>query len=108
MITVRWVGVIDKYKFIELALEECLKTFVIHILALKAFLLILTVYFTRKFLLAGLEQDKVWTEISMNYQDFITIFSFDLAIDFSNCSRMTEHAIELVKGKLSVYSMICS
>lgn len=50
-----WVEQIEKYKFAEPVLDASLETFIVYIAAWEAFVLIMTVYYTRKPFLVALK-----------------------------------------------------
>lgn len=90
----------------EVVLDKALEILVIHVATLKASVLIITVHFMRKSLLAALEQDKALKNILIKDSDFAKIFSFDLAIKLLDHMKIHKHAIKLVESKSSPYSPI--
>lgn len=92
----RRIKLIDKYKFVETALDRALEMFVLYITTPEAPISILMVYFTRKPLLAALKQDKALTEMPIKYSNFSDIFLLNLVIKLSDCIKINEYAIKFI------------
>lgn len=67
---------------------------------------IITIHLIRKLLLTILEQDKGLIEVSIKYGDFADVFSSDLVIELSDCTKINKYAIKPVEGKPSLYNLI--
>ena len=78
------------------------KTFVVHLLALKA----TTVHLSQAAQIVALQWDKTFTKIPIKYSDYANIFSINLAIELLENISKNEHTIELVKGKQPPYGPI--
>lgn len=66
MLRAKWVELIDKYKFVETALDKAVEMFLVYVAGLEALMSIIKENFTRESLLGALEQDKILIEISID------------------------------------------
>ena len=80
----------------------------LHIVALKAPLAEMTIYFSQKAQILVIIKDEALTEIPPKYADYADIFSFDLAMELPNNTGINEHTIKLEKGKQPLYRPIYS
>ena len=115
--TSRRVELIDKKKFAKEAMDENSKTFVVHVLALKApkpagmpihpsRAAQIAAQSPSEPTLAAPQWDKTSTEISSEYSDYADVFSTDLAMELPENMGMNEHAIELMESKQPPYGLI--
>ncbi len=95
--TAKRVELIDQHEFAKAALNQNSETFVLHFAVWKASKP--AIHFSRASLLAALQKDKAPTEISPEYTDYASVFSFDLVMKLPENTGINEHAIELVGDK---------
>ena len=92
--TTRQVKVIDQKKFAQVALDENIEAYVMHVSSLGSRI---NIYLARKAQLALLLTEKV--TISTEYSDFANVFLKKSANVFPERIGANEHAIELEEGK---------
>lgn len=102
------VELIDKHEFVEVAFDKALEIFVVHMAVLEASVSIIIIYSTKKLFLVTSEQDKTPIESSIEYSDFIDIFSLNLVMELLDRTGINEHAIKLVDSKPPLYGPIYS
>lgn len=96
------------HKFMKAAFNKFFGKFVIYVATLEIPVSIITMQPQRKRLLITFKQDKAMTEILIEYNNFVDVFSPNLAIDFLDCIGINKYDIKLVKSKLSLYGPIYS
>ncbi len=98
-------------------MDENFKTFVVHVLALKASKPAgMPIHPSRAAQIAAKspgeptlavsQWDKTSTEISSEYSDYADVFSTDLAMELPENMGMNENAIELIESKQPPYGLI--
>lgn len=92
----------------EAVLDKALETFVVYMVTLEASMSILTIHSIRKPLLAAFKPNKALIEALIDYNDFVNIFSSDLAMEVPDHTKINKHAIKLVEGKSLLYGPIYS
>lgn len=93
------VELINKHKFIDIALDKNANTFVIHIATLEALELAISMNLLRALLPVVLQQEGALSEIPREYKEHTDVISPDLAIELSKNTRINKHVIELVENK---------
>ena len=106
--TTKQVELINKKKFAKTTLDEELETFVIHIAALKALLVRITIHPSQKAQISALIQDKAPTKVPLKYAEYVDVFSFNLTMELSKNTGINKHVIELQDGKHLSYRPIYS
>lgn len=102
MLTARQVKLIDKHRILEAVPNKALEIFLLYMATREAPVSIITLYFIKKPLFAALKQDKASTEIWMKYSNFANVFSPDLAMEFSDHTRLHKYSLKLIRGKLLI------
>lgn len=87
-------------------MDKYFETFVVHVTALKV--LEAVIHLVQVFLLAGLQQDKFFSKIPLDYTNYADVFSSDLPMKLSENIGINEHAIELIENKQPSYRPIYS
>ena len=80
--------------------------FVIHIIALEVLETAIHLFLAP--LLAILQKNKVFTNISLKYKDYTDIYSFNQIIELSKNSEMNKYTIKLLKARQLIYKLIYS
>ena len=106
--TTKRVKLINKKKFAQTEINKQFETFVVYIAALKALLAGMAIYPSQKAQISALIQDKALTKVSLEYEDYINTFLFDLAIELSKNIGINKYAIELQDSKQPPYRSIYS
>lgn len=97
---------INKKKLAKTALDEDFETFVMHIIALKALIVGITIHISQEPLIAVLRLDEAITEVLAKYSNFADMFLFKLAMELPENTGINKYAIKLEKSKQLSYGPI--
>lgn len=98
--TTKRVKIINKHKFILIILNKYFDTFVIYIAALE---MLMAIYLNKTALIDDLQQDKAYTKITAEYENYADVFLSNLAIKLSKNTSTNNYAIELENKKQQLY-----
>lgn len=108
LFTTQRVELIHKKEFARAALDEEFKTFVVHVAALGASLVGMTIHPLQTAQIAALKQNETSTKMSPKYADYAGIFSFDLAMKLFENTDINKHALKMQDRKQLPYRPIYS
>lgn len=97
------VELIDKGEFAKAVLDENSKTFIVYVSALKATESLNPSWPGQ---IPALQWDKTLNKVLAKYSNYTDIFSFNLAIELHENTRINEHIIELLEDKLPLCDSI--
>ena len=91
----------NRKEFAKVALDKELKTFVVHVAALKALLgsAEMMIHPMQAALITTLKPEKALTKIQPKYAAYADVFSFDLTIELLQNNSINKYAIKLKNGK---------
>lgn len=98
---------IDKSKFVFLALNKNVETFVIYVVTLSATsTLAIGVHFSCQAQIKLLPTDKATIKVLSKYLDYTDVIIYNLIIELSKNTNMNKYTIKLVEDKKLPYGLI--
>lgn len=100
------IELIKKYKFIEAILDRNSDIFVVHVAVLGFPKSVMSTHLLRTLLLGSLQQEKASVKVCKEYVEWSVVFLLNLVMKLPENTEINKHAIKLVKGKQSLYTLI--